>query len=207
MDVCCIWVPQIPKFAECQILFLSSLYSIAISFFTNRGTESSHHRWAAQNSFFTFLLCGLLNVLDQFICGSLYGSEWENVFFVFYVFYVFFCSKTQKNMGRIWCLFSRDMTGQCCSFQTITDQCVLCVLCVFLEFIRQILCHACVLRVLCVSFFKGHDRAMLQLPDNHWPMCFVCFVCFFGVHTSEFMPCMCFTYFMCFFFNRQDRAM
>ena len=42
MDVCCIWVPQIPKFAECQILFLSSLYSIAISFFTNRGTESSH---------------------------------------------------------------------------------------------------------------------------------------------------------------------
>ena len=42
MDVYCIWVPQIPKFAECQILFLSSLYSIAISFFTNRGTESSH---------------------------------------------------------------------------------------------------------------------------------------------------------------------
>ena len=58
---------------------------------------------------------------------------------VFYVFYVF---------------FSRDMTEQCCSFQTITDPCVLCVLCVFLEIIRQILCHACVLRVLCV-FFQG----------------------------------------------------
>ena len=40
---------------------------------------------------------------------------------------------------------------------------------------------------------------MLQLPDNHWPMCFVCFVCFFGIHTSDIMPCMCFTCFMCFF--------
>ena len=57
---------------------------------------------------------------------------------------------------RVLCVlcvfFSRDMTEQCCSFQTITDPCVLCVLCVFLEFIRQILCHACVLRVLCVFF-------------------------------------------------------
>ena len=62
---------------------------------------------------------------------------------VFYVFYVF---------------FSRDMTEQCCSFQTITDPCVLCVLCVFLEFIRQILCHACV---------------------------FTCFMCFFSRDMTE----------------------
>ena len=54
-----------------------------------------------KNEIAIFLLCGLLNVLDQFICGSLYGSEWENVFFVFYVFYVFFCSKTKK----IWAGF------------------------------------------------------------------------------------------------------
>ena len=43
------------------------------------------------------------------ICGSLYGSEWENVFFVFYVFYVFFLI---INLN-------------------FSYMCVLCVLCVF----------------------------------------------------------------------------
>ena len=78
---------------------------------------------------------------------------------------------------------------------------VLCVLCVFLEFIRQILCRACVLRVLCVFFSRDMTEQCCSFQTITDPCVLCVLYVFFGIHTSDIMPCMCFTCFVWFFFQ------
>ena len=106
---------------------------------------------------------------------------------VFYVFYVF---------------FSGDMTEQCCSFQTITDPCVLCVLCVFLEIIRQILCRACVLRVLCV-FFQETWQSNVAESRQSMTYVFCVFCVFFFYFILQILCRACVLRVLCVFFLLQ----
>ena len=93
-----------------------------------------------------------------------YKAQNGKMCFLCFMYFMCFLQQNQKKYEQDLMFFSsRDMTEQCYSFQIITDPCVLYVF--WSLYFRYYAMH--VFYEFYVFFFKRHDRAMLQLPDNH----------------------------------------